>query len=131
MASARTPGRHLLVVDDHADTREAMAELLRLHGLAVEAVERAELAFERATATPPAVVLLDLVMPGGSGLDLLRRLKGHTATAAVPVVVVTGLVAAEAQARLAGCDAFLVKPVSLPLLLQTLAEIGLTGPSER
>ena len=123
-------GRHLLVVDDHADTREAMAELLRLHGLAVEAAERAELAFEMAVAAPPAVVLLDLVMPGGSGLDLLRRLKDHAATAAVPVIVVTGLVAAEPQARLAGCDAFLIKPVSLPLLLRTLAEIGLTGPFE-
>ena len=123
-----TPGRHLLLVDDHADTREAIAELLRLHGLAVEAAGRAELAFEMALAAPPAVVLLDLVMPGGSGLDLLRRFKAHPATATVPVVVITGLAAAEQQARLAGCDAFLIKPVSLPVLLRTLAEIGLSSP---
>jgi CheY-like chemotaxis protein len=122
-----TTGRGLLLVDDHADTREALAELLRLHGMTVAAVERVDEAFVLAVECPPAAVLLDLVMPDGGGLELLRRLKGHATTAAVPVVVVTGMVSAESQARLAGCDAFLIKPVSLPLLLGTLAELGLGG----
>lgn len=122
------PRRELLLVDDHDDTREALAELLALRGVAVVSAAGPEAALLHLRQGPlPAAVLLDLVMPGMSGIDLLRRLKGDPQTAVVPVVVLTGMLAAESQARQAGCDAFLVKPVEMPTLLATLAAFGVVG----
>ena len=118
---------YLLLVDDHADAREALAELLRLHGAAVLTVEHGDAAL--AAAAGPhrlSAVVLDLVMPGTSGTELLRQLKSDPRMAAVPVLVLTGLSVAEREARAAGCDAFLLKPVSLPTLLAALAGVGIS-----
>ena len=124
MASGQ--GGELLLVEDHGDTREALAELLAMPGVIVSAVADPEAALARARQTPPpAAVLLDLVMPGIGGLELLRRLKAASETAGVPVLVISGMSAAEREAREAGCHAFLLKPVELATLLQALRGLGI------
>lgn len=61
----------------------------------------------------PDVILLDLMMPGLDGFEVVRRLKGNPLTASVPVVVVSALydVAARQRITASGVDAILVKPV--------------------
>ena len=118
---------YLLLVDDHADAREALAELLRLHGLPVLTVEHGDAALAAAAGPHRLLaVVLDLVMPGTSGTDLLRQLKRDPRMVAVPIVVLTGLSVAEREARAAGCDAFLLKPVNLQTLLAALARFGIS-----
>jgi CheY-like chemotaxis protein len=124
-------GPELLLVDDHDDTRDALAELLGIRGVAVCAVPNPDAALSRLRSSPlPGAVLLDLVMPGIGGLELLRQLKADPQTATIPVVVLTGMLAAEAQAREAGCHAFLAKPIEMPILLATLRSLGVVAGGE-
>jgi response regulator RpfG family c-di-GMP phosphodiesterase len=74
---------------------------------------------------PPDAIVLDVAMPGESGLALCRRLKDDPATAEIPIVLLTGSVLGEEAAE-AGADAFLTKPFS-PLELLGLLE-RLPGP---
>ena len=71
---------------------------------------------------PPDVIVLDVVLPGESGLDLCRELKARPATAAIPIVLLSGSIElAPRQAAEAGADAFLAKPFS-PLQLVAVVE---------
>jgi DNA-binding response OmpR family regulator len=74
----------------------------------------------------PDAVVLDLSMPGGNGLDVLRRLKASTRTCLVPVLVVSGTVHPEEQAEAArlGAVRFFSKPPHMDHVVQCLEELG-------
>lgn len=79
----------ILVVDDHEEIREALAEILEEEGHEVlQAVDGLE-ALEVVAATLPDVILLDIAMPGIDGLETLRRLKEKPESANLPVIMVT------------------------------------------
>ncbi|MDH3591309.1 MAG: response regulator [Planctomycetota bacterium] len=103
----------ILVVDDSEDSRYALGLQLGDHEVS-EAGSGAE-ALAMATENPPDCILLDVEMPGMSGFDTCRALRDEPATAAVPVILVTGhrrdtdsLVAGIA----AGADEYITKPVA-------------------
>src|SRR5438034_2816866 len=103
----------ILVVDDGAENREILVDLLGSEGYTVDtAVDGAE-AVEKALASPPDLILMDVSMPRLTGFEACRRLKADERTHLVPIVLVTGLVAREdrIQGIAAGCDDFLTKPV--------------------
>ncbi len=111
---AATRARHrVLVVDDDPDMVEFLARLLQREGMSVESVSDGEAALARVMTAPPDLVLLDVMMPGASGFDVCRQLKGDDATALIPVVLVTALEDGESRVRgiEAGADDFLSKPV--------------------
>ena len=103
----------VLVVDDEAGNRELLEAILTEDGYLVEQADNGVRALAQATAAPPDLILLDLMMPGMSGLEVCRRLKGESVTAAVPVIVVTALgQMKDMEAALtAGADDFLTKPL--------------------
>jgi CheY-like chemotaxis protein len=107
--------RPVLVIDDHELNRKLLERLLELDGHQVRCAESLAAA-ERAIADQePAVIVLDLNLPDGNGLDLTRRLKSDPGTAAIPIVACTAAVmpADEDLALEAGCDAFVAKPIDL------------------
>jgi PAS domain S-box-containing protein len=122
------PARHLLVVDDEAENRAMLIDLLTTAGFTVKTAETAELALARlAEAGGVDLVLMDKRLPGMDGYQAIGRLRELPATRDLPVVVVTASGAADEQdlARAAGADGYLAKPVQRDRLL---AEIGrLTG----
>ena len=113
MAQART----LLVVDDDAELREALAELLESEGFHVAQAPTAAAGFEAARAQRPELLILDVDLPDGDGRDLCRRLRD--AGTAAPILMLTG--AAEDADAIRGLDAgaddFVVKPFRFPVLL--------------
>jgi len=109
----------ILVVDDGAENREILVDLLGSEGYTVDtAVDGAE-AVEKALASPPDLILMDVSMPRLTGFEACRRLKADERTHLVPIVLVTGLVAREdrIQGIAAGCDDFLTKPVDSEQLI--------------
>ena len=81
---------------------------------------------ERATATPPAVVLLDLHMPQLGGIDVLRRLRSNEATKELPVVTMLGSsgLHGKRDSLEVGASATLEKPVRVPELQEVLDQLG-------
>ena len=100
----------VFVVDDDAAFRESLTNLLRSVGLRVEAFNSAQAFLERKGSTGPGCVVLDVRLPGLSGLDLQKRLAqdphGH------PIVFVTGHgdIRMSVQAMKTGAAEFLTKP---------------------
>lgn len=117
-------GRGLvLVCDNEAMLRELVRETLEPEGFAVLEAADGEEALAVARQARPDVVLLDLMMPKRSGLDVLRELRRDPELAGTCVVVVTARAqAADREAvAAAGADCFLAKPFS-PLALIALVE---------
>jgi len=104
----------ILVVDDDADSRALIRTVLEEHGYrVVEAADGVQALGVLEREGRLDLVTLDLRMEGMSGLELLRHMRAHLATAGVPVVVATGSDDPALAAELfeAGADDFVVKPV--------------------
>ncbi len=107
-------GREVLLVEDSEDVRVALVELLELMGHRVEAVSDGLTAVQRARATRPQVVLVDLGIPGIDGLEVARRIRAELGETP-RLVAMTGASRAEDRrlALEAGFDAHLVKPIEV------------------
>jgi DNA-binding response OmpR family regulator len=103
----------VLIVDDDADTRELLEAILAEEGYRVEQADSGAAALARAGGAALDLILLDLRMPGISGLEVCRRLKQDPATSAVPIIVVTALgeMTHKEAALTSGADDFVTKPV--------------------
>jgi CheY-like chemotaxis protein len=110
---------HVLVVEDHPLNRELAEAILERAGYDVAVAEDGETALDRVAARSPDVILLDIELPGISGLEVARRLKGDPATAMIPLVALTAyaMVGDEERVRAAGCDDYVTKPIERPKLL--------------
>ena len=91
------PAKQILVVDDDRTTVHLMVTRLRSRGFEATAAYDAMQAVMHARRTAPDAILLDLYMPGGSGLDVLRRLRAMTPTASTPILIVSGHISREAR----------------------------------
>lgn len=112
----------VLLVDDHANTREMYALMLSMSGFAVAEAENGAEALARADEQLPSVVVTDLRMPGEvSALDLCHRLRER----GVPVIVLTGVGPGDQhdEVRAAGCAVVLMKPVTPSELVAELHRI--------
>jgi CheY-like chemotaxis protein len=115
----------VLVVDDDEVHREVVAEILASEGYAVEMAASGEAGLAAARATPPDVLVLDLLLPGMDGAAVLQELRRDRLLRGVRVVVTTGVRASHVR-RLLKPDAILFKPFGMGELLGAVA--GLTQP---
>ena len=111
----------VLVVEDHADSAETLAVLLRLHGHEVDVAPDGPTALRIAAQNPPDVALLDIGLPGMDGFEVARRLQEQAAGKMPLLVAVTGYGQEEHRRRSkqAGIDLHLLKPVD-PEEIKTL-----------
>lgn len=116
-AAAMTVGRTLLVVDDDAANRTLLHIFFAKKGFAVREARDGDEGLQMARARDVDVVLLDQMMPGKTGLEVLRILRAENN--AVPIVMLTGDSHADTAiaAMAAGADDHVTKPCSLPVLL--------------
>jgi CheY-like chemotaxis protein len=115
--------RWILVVDDDDSIRELLALILESRGFEVETAEDGEEALDRLhSRKPPALVLLDLMMPGMDGITFVDELRKRAPYAAVPVVVISGDQRATARLERAKVDVqeCMIKPIELDALLHTV-----------
>jgi len=108
----------ILVVDDTPQNVKLLADLLAVKGYAVATAADGEAALAKLAEDMPDLVLLDVMMPGLSGYDVCRRIRGDPKTALLPVVLVTALDPQQERVKgiEAGADDFLSKPINQPEL---------------
>ena len=113
--------KRILVVEDQADNRRILRDLLRHAGFEVGDGEQA---LSATAAQRPDVIFMDIQLPLLDGYEATRRIKADPALKHIPIIVVTSyaLSGDEARARAAGCDAYMAKPYSPRALLAKIRE---------
>jgi DNA-binding response OmpR family regulator len=114
----------LLIVEDHADLRELLAEFLKLEGFAVITAEDGEVALRLIRQQPPDLVITDIGMPRLDGISLIRELRRSPETSNLPVLVLTAYRTRSAnEAMQAGATQTAFKPMQLNALLRMIKEL--------
>ena len=121
---------YIAIVDDEEPVRKALKRLLRASGLEAESYASGKDFLEASTQRRPDCVVLDLHMPGMSGLDVLRELRA--ARSALPAVMITAYdePATREQCLAAGAAAYLRKPLDERLLLNAISATVKRNPKE-
>lgn len=122
----------IVVADDEADIRRLIVFTLKRRGYAVLEASAGDDALVMIRAERPDLAVLDVMMPGLSGLEVAAALATEPATATIPIVMLSAKgQAAEVQAGLAsGARAYLVKPFSTQELAERVAEF-LASPTRQ
>ncbi len=116
------PTPKVLIVDDEPDLRDLLVYNLQREGYTViEAADGVE-ALEKAEAEQPDAIVLDVMMPGLSGLDVCRRLRESANLRKTPILMLTALDATDDYVRGldVGADAYLSKDVDMPVLISQI-----------
>ena len=108
-------GELILIVEDNEKNRKLERDLLLYHGYRVVEAITGEEGLRLAQETPPALILMDIQLPGISGIEALTRLRAEPATRAIPVMAVTASAMTHDRQKIldAGFDGYQSKPISV------------------
>ena len=124
----------ILVADDDRVVVELLSLWIEAHGFTVARAADGMQVIMTVRRAPPAAILLDLMMPGGTGFDVLTRLHSNAAMKSIPVIAMSASVDPDLphKALQSGADAFLYKPVDQEELLATIRGVleKRKGPSK-
>jgi len=109
----------ILLVEDNEMNRDMLSRRLQRRGYEVVTAVDGESGIALTKSESPALVLMDMSLPGIDGWEATRQLKADPATRAIPVIALTAHAMAgdREQALAAGCDDFDIKPIDLDRLL--------------
>jgi CheY-like chemotaxis protein len=116
----------ILIVEDEQLTLDMLSTFLSLIGHQPIGALSNKQTWDKLAYEEPDAVLLDIMLPDGSGLDICRRLRASPDTAALPIIIISAIdppLLAEAEA--AGASGYLPKPVQLSDLRAALGEVGI------
>jgi len=123
--------KRILIADDDRVTVQVVSSVLKAAGYDLSVAYDGMQAVMMAVKQPPDAVILDIGMPGGTGLHVLERLRASSKTTAVPILVITALTDPKLpdRVRTLGANDFLPKPVAADRLRAALERIlGTTAP---
>ena len=109
-AAAHTPGQKILIIDDEAAIRDSLETLLTLEGFRVDLTGDGHSGLDQLTRNTYDLLLLDLALPGESGIDLLPRIKSLVPDLPVIMITAYGTVGNVVDAIRAGASNFVQKP---------------------
>lgn len=117
--------KQILIVEDTADNRQIMRDLLSSAGYELLEAQNGEEGVAMAKAHRPDLILMDIQLPIIDGYEATRRIKGDPELARTPIIAVTSyaLSGDEAKTRAAGCDDYVAKPFSPRQLLLKVREL--------
>jgi two-component system cell cycle response regulator DivK len=118
-------GELILIVEDNEKNRKLVRDLLTVKGYALMESETGEEALRLARERPPALVLMDIQLPGIDGIETLRRLRADPVTAAIPIVAVTASAMTHDRQKIlaAGFDGYQAKPISVRPFLELVRQV--------
>ncbi len=122
-------GNRVLLVEDEINIFEAISFILSRDGWEVSGHGNGATALEEIARLKPDVLVLDVMLPGRSGLDILRELRGQPETAQLPVLMLTAKGQSKDRdlALSLGANAYLTKPFSNAEMVETLRRVAEDG----
>ena len=121
----------ILIVEDNDKNLKLVRDVLQAKGYTTLEAGTAEDGLAIARDEAPDLILMDIQLPGMSGIDALKALRAEPAIAALPVVAITASVMQQDRQEImrAGFDAFIEKPINLRGLLDTVQKVMRPGKS--
>jgi CheY-like chemotaxis protein len=118
-------GELILVVEDNDKNRKLVRDLLSVKGYQLLEVETGEDGVRVARERHPALILMDIQLPGINGIEALRQLRSDPSTAAIPIIAVTASAMTQDRQKImaAGFDAYQAKPISVRPFLALVREV--------
>ncbi len=122
----------ILIVEDNDKNRKLVRDVLRFKGYRTIEAETGEAGVELARAERPALVLMDIQLPGMNGLQALAALRADPATRGIPVMAVTAsAMMHDRQAIMAaGFDGYQAKPIDVRAFLEAVAAMVAAGGAQ-
>jgi len=122
-------GELILIVEDQPLNRKLVRDVLQAKGYRTLETETAEEGLRVAQEQHPALILMDIQLPGINGIEAFRQIRADPKTARIPVVALTASVTPtdRSQITAAGFDAFVGKPINLKEFLDTVKRLA-EGP---
>jgi CheY-like chemotaxis protein len=119
----------ILIVEDNPQSLKLVRDILQVKGYQTLEAETGEEGVRLARERQPALILMDIQLPGINGIEALRRLRADPVTSSTPVIAVTASVMTQDRSRImaAGFDGFQSKPISVNQLLAAVRD-GLDKP---
>jgi two-component system, cell cycle response regulator DivK len=114
----------ILIVEDNPQSLKLVRDILQVKGYQTLETETGEEGVRLAHERHPALILMDIQLPGINGIEALQRLRADPVTSATPVIAVTASVMTQDRSRImaAGFNGFQSKPISVNQLLATVRE---------
>jgi CheY-like chemotaxis protein len=108
-------GELILIVEDNENNRILVRDVLESRGYRTAETETAEEALRLARVSRPALILMDIQLPGMNGMDALKRLRADAATRDIPVMAVTASAMTHDRQKImaTGFDAYQSKPINV------------------
>jgi DNA-binding response OmpR family regulator len=121
----QTDLRKIVIIEDEPDTAEMYAEMMRICGYQVEIFFGGRLAITEIAKHKPAAVVLDIMMPDFSGLDVLNYLKADRSLSDIPVIIVSAKTLPDEilEGLDAGANVYLTKPVAFSDLRKAIKDV--------
>ena len=116
-----TPRKSILVVEDDPDILLVLTAMLEDAGYAVTATETGDTLLDLRDGNLPDLILLDMLLSGHDGREIVGQLKASPATGHIPILMLSAHPGGEDGAREAGADDFLAKPFEMDTLLAKIA----------
>ncbi|HEX2482436.1 MAG TPA: response regulator [Methylomirabilota bacterium] len=126
-------GELILIVEDNEKNRKLVRDVLQWKGYRTIEAETAEIGLALAREASPVLILMDIQLPGISGIDALAELRADAATRSIPVVAVTASAMTQDRQRIlaAGFDAYQSKPIDVRGFLELVSTLLAAGRRER
>jgi two-component system cell cycle response regulator DivK len=117
-------GERVLIVEDNGKNMKLVRDVLQVTGYSTLEATTGEQAVELALSQAPALVLMDVQLPGIDGVEVLERMRQNERTASIPVVALTAQAMSGDRERFleAGFDGYLAKPVDVHELIEVVRE---------
>ena len=118
-------GELILIVEDHEKNRKLMREVLRVKGYQTLETGTAEEGIRQARESRPALILMDLQLPGMDGITALAALRADPRTKEIPVIAVTASAMTHYRPKIlaAGFDGYQTKPISVKEFLEVVRQV--------
>ena len=122
----------ILIIEDDPNSRKLVRDVLQAKGYQTIEAETAERGLVLAAEQLPALVLMDIQLPGMNGIEALKALRASAATSSIPVIAVTASVMNKQQGEIvdAGFNAVERKPISVAGLLSKIRELLDRAPAQ-